>query len=154
MPAKALHLIAGAAWLGGLFWLLVLDRRDAPAFMREAQRVSGVALGGVLLATLSGLAQTLLFLPSPLDLVRSTYGLVVLAKVAGVAVLVAFGAHHRHRVLPRLEEDAETPARFRATLRQEIVVMSLVVLLGGLLAYVPPPARNDVWAGTSHTSLQ
>jgi putative copper export protein len=92
--------------------------------------------------------QTLLFLPSPLDLVRSAYGAISLAKIAGLLVLVGFGAHHKFRVLPALAGDAGRSARFITSLRQEVVVMSIVVLLGGLLGYVPPPA--DAHVSPSH----
>jgi copper transport protein len=147
-PAKAVHLVAGAVWLGGLLWLLALERADATRFEREAAHVSSAALSAVLLVTISGLVQTLLFLPSPLDLVRSAYGAISLAKIAGLLVLVGFGAHHKFRVLPALAGDAGRSARFITSLRQEVVVMSIVVLLGGLLGYVPPPA--DAHVSPSH----
>jgi putative copper export protein len=53
---------------------------------------------------------------------------------------VLFGAHHRYRVLPRLAERTVADALARS-LRREVAVMSLVILLGGLLAYVAPPAH-------------
>ena len=147
-PAKAVHLLAGAAWLGGLLWLLATrpagpDPRAAAAFTVETGRVSSVALAAAILVALSGAVQAWLFLASPGDLVRSTYGALTLAKIAGLLVLVAFGAHHRRRVLPRLAApagDASVARRFTTTLRAELAVMAVVVLLGGLLAFVPPPA--------------
>jgi copper transport protein len=144
-PAKALHLLAASGWLGGLLWLLWLlwllarERTDVATFAREAGRVSAVALGAVFVVAVSGVVQALLILPSPLDLFRSVYGAVTLAKVAGLAVLLLFGAYHRNRVLPRLAE-AGSVHGFAASLRREVAVMSLVVLLGGLLAYLSPPA--------------
>jgi copper transport protein len=138
-PAKAVHLVAGAVWMGGLLWLLLLDRTDASRFEREALRVSSAALTAVLLVTLSGLAQTFLILPSPLDLVRSAYGAVTIAKIVGLLVLVGYGAHHKFRVLPALSRSADRSTHFAASLRQELAVMIVVVLLGGLLGYVPPP---------------
>ena len=140
IPSRALHLLAIAAWLGGLLWLVTLDRTDAPAAIAEAQRVSSLALAAVIVVTFSGIVQTRLFLPVWADLVQSRYGLIVLAKVAGVGVLVLFGAHHRFRVLPRLSEAAVADG-FTLSLRREIVVMSLIILLGGLLAYVSPPTH-------------
>ena len=113
IPAKATHLLAGAVWLGGLLWLLATDRSDRPSFAREASRVSAMALICVVLVALSGVVQTWLFLPSLWDLFRSSYGAVALAKVAGLAVLIAFGAFHRARVLPRLERDAAMPGAVR-----------------------------------------
>jgi len=138
IPSRALHLFAVAAWLGGLLWLVVLDRADAPAAIAEAQRVSSLALAAVIVVTFTGVVQTRLFLPVWGDLVRSSYGLIVLAKVAGVGVLVLFGAYHRFRVLPRLA-DAAVAEGFPVSLRREIAMISLLVLLGGLLAHLSPP---------------
>jgi copper transport protein len=140
VPARALHLVAVAAWLGGLLWLIVLERRSAAVAAREAQRVSSVALAAVIAVAFSGVVQTRLFLPVWADLVRSTYGAIALAKVAGLGVLVLFGAHHRYRVLPRLA-DADAPEELARSLRTEVAVMSIVILLGGVLAYVAPPAH-------------
>jgi copper transport protein len=140
IPSRALHLLAVAAWLGGLLWLVTLERSDAPAAITEAQRVSSLALIAVIVVTLSGVVQTRLFLPVWGDLIHSQYGLIVLAKVAGVGVLVLFGAYHRFRILPRLS-DAVVAEGFPVSLRREIAVMSLLVLLGGLLAYLAPPTH-------------
>jgi copper transport protein len=140
IPGRALHLLAVAAWLGGLLWLVTLDRSDAPAAIVEAERVSSLSLTAVIVVTLSGVVQTRLFLPVWADLIQSPYGLIVLAKLAGVGVLVLFGAYHRFRVLPRLADEAVAQG-FTVSLRREIVVMSLLVLLGGLLAYLSPPTH-------------
>jgi len=139
-PAKAVHLLAGGAWFGGLLWLIAREREGEAVFIADASRVSSVALASVVLVALSGLAQTFLILPEPDDLVHSAYGAIALAKVAGLLVLVGFGWHHRYRVLPKFATDPPAPIRFLSTLRLEIVVMCLVILLGGILAYVPPPA--------------
>jgi putative copper export protein len=156
-PARALHLVAGATWVGGLLWLLCLYGAADPSVaalpqddsrIREAARVSTVALVAVVVVTLSGLVQTVLFLPTLRDLFRSTYGALVLAKVFGLLILVAFGAYHRFRVLPALVRDARAAERFAVTLRRELTVFGIVVLLGGLLAYVPPASH----ASSSHAS--
>ena len=138
VPARALHLFAVAAWLGGLLWLLTLERSGAEVVATEARRVSSLALAGVIVVSLTGLVQTKFFIGEWGELVRSAYGAVALAKVAGLGVLVLFGAHHRFRVLPRLA-DAGVADGFTRTLRTEVVVLSLVILVGGLLAYIPPP---------------
>ncbi|MEO8562353.1 MAG: copper resistance protein CopC [bacterium] len=151
-PAKALHLLAGAVWLGGLLWLLTFDRSDATRFEREASRVSSAALIAVLVVTASGVVQTFLFLATPLDLFRSAYGAVALAKIAGLLVLVGFGAYHRFRVLPALAGDARRSTQFASTLRKELVVMAVVILLGGLLGYVPPPA--DAPLSPAHAAIR
>jgi len=147
-PAKSVHLVAGAVWLGGLLWLLLLDRSDAARFEREATRVSSAALTAVLLVLASGLVQTFLFLPSPSDLFRSAYGAITLAKITGLLVLIGYGAHHKLRVLPALASDPGRSTAFASSLRQELMVMCVVVMLGGLLGYVSPP--NEATASPSH----
>jgi copper transport protein len=141
IPARALHLVAASAWLGGLLWLLVCRGMEIERFAREALRVSAVALWASLLVAASGIAMTAVFLTSPRDLVNSAYGIVLLAKVGGLLALMAFGAYHRFRVMPALTLATATPARMAITVRREVATMVVVVLLGGLLAYVPP-ARN------------
>jgi copper transport protein len=141
VPTKAFHLAALAAWLGGLVWLALQARAPEPAAAplgRSASRVSAVALLAIAVVLATGVLQTVLFLPRHLDALRSAYGVLVLAKLAGLGVLALFGAHHRYRVLPRLAA-AGMPARLARSLRAEMAVMAVVVLLGGLLAYVPPP---------------
>jgi copper transport protein len=138
-PAKALHLLAGAVWIGGLLWLLTMDRTDAERFEREALRVSSLALTSVILVTLSGVVQWRFFLPTIGGLLDSAYGIVLTAKIAGLLVLVAFGAHHKLRVIPRLRQSTDVAGRFSATLRRELAVMTIVLLLGGLLGYLSPP---------------
>src|SRR5690349_4638088 len=110
-------------------------------FAREALRVSTVALWASLLVAASGVAMAVVFLTSPLDLVDSAYGAVLMAKGLGLLALMVFGAYHRFRVMPALARQAATPAHMAASVRRELATMVVVILLGGLLAYVPP-ARN------------
>ena len=138
IPARALHLFAVAAWLGGLLWLLTLARPSIEVIAAEAERVSSLALVGVIVVTVTGVVQTKFFIGEWGELVRSAYGALALVKLAGLAGLVLFGAHHRFRVMPRLTE-AGVADRFSRSLRSEVVLLSLVILVGGLLAYVPPP---------------
>jgi copper transport protein len=138
VPARALHLFAVAVWLGGLLWLLTLERSGVEIVGAEAQRVSSLALAGVIVVSLTGLVQTKFFIGEWGELVRSTYGAVAIVKIVGLGVLVLFGAHHRFRVLPRLAQ-AGVADGFTRTLRTEVIVLSLVILVGGLLAYIPPP---------------
>jgi putative copper export protein len=107
--------------------------------------VSSRALIAVIAVAFTGVVQTRLFLASWAGLVTSAYGLLVLAKIAGLVALVAFGAYHRQRVMPRVAATltAATGARvLRASVAREVIVIAIVILLGGLLAYVPPPAEG------------
>lgn len=139
IPGKALHLLASAAWIGGVLWLLLLDRTDVARFAHETARVSRAAMLCVIVVAISGLVEIRLFLTMPADLIHAPYGLLVLAKVAGTLALIGFGAHHRTRGMQKAGDAMWSPERFATTLRGEIVIMALVVLIGGLLSYVPPP---------------
>jgi copper transport protein len=150
IPAKILHLLAGAAWLGGLLWLVWVARHDEVAVRVEAQRVSSVALVSVILIVLSGLLQTALFLNTPSDLVRGDYGRLVLAKIVGLLILVGFGAYNRFSLLPRLESGGATQ-RLARSAKQEIAVVAIVIIIGGFLAYVPTPPIADASPTTTGT---
>ena len=146
VPAKAIHLLASAIWLGGLLWLLIRPAGDDLLLLvGDANRVSSRALWAVTAIAFTGVVQTRLFLDSWSGLVTSAYGLLVLAKTAGLLVLVAFGAYNRQRVMPRLTTAASMTevATLRSSVVGEVVVIAIVVLLGGLLAYVPPPSETE-----------
>ena len=141
-PARALHLMAGGAWLGSLIYLVSHERQDVDSFARAAFSVSTIALVSAIVVAITGVIQGLSFLPSPLDIFGSAYGTVLLAKVVGLLVLIAFGAYHRYRILPGIVQKERLAGRFTTTLRSEIAVMIVVVMLGGLLAYVSPPHQS------------
>jgi hypothetical protein len=55
--------------------------------------------------------------------------------------------------MPRIAANAAAGgAALRASVTREIFVMALVILLGGLLAYVPPPGEGDEGSMTTHQS--
>ena len=137
IPFKAVHLLAGAAWLGGLLWLATA-RRDDASFPLEARRVSFVALICAIAILLSGMLQTVMFLNTPGDLIHSAYGRLALIKMIGVLALIGLGAFNRFLLLPVVDESDTRPALTR-TVRQEIAIVIVLILIGGFLAYVPPP---------------
>lgn len=147
IPSKSIHLLAGALWLGALVWLLATARTDDATHQREAMRVSSLALIAVIAVLVSGLLQTVLFLNSPGELLHSQYGKLVVAKFIGLVMLVGYGAYNRYSLLPRFTQGGSV--KLRSSVKQEIFVMTLVVLMGGFLAYIPPPPAPT--AGTSVT---
>lgn len=136
IPTKALHLAAAAIWLGGLLWIVTAERHGA-RYVEGARRISSLAFGSVLVVLATGILQSVLFLPRLNALTASTYGRLILIKVAGLLVLVFFGAFHR-RIVPRLDTTIAR-RRLRGSVRFEIVVMIAVSVVGGLLAAVSPP---------------
>ena len=153
IPAKMLHLLAGSVWIGGLAWLVWLSRCDEGACRIEAGRVSSVALIAVIVIALSGLLQTFFFLNTPGDLLASTYGRLVIAKMTGLAILIGFGAYNRYALLPRL--DATDGARnLSRSVRMEIAVLVTIILIGGFLAYEPTPPRPTTASTSAPSALR
>jgi copper transport protein len=136
IPAKSIHLLAGALWLGGLIWMLITGRSADTTRRREALRVSSLALMAVIAVLLSGLLQTALFLSTPADLLGSAYGKLVVAKIVGLLILIAYGIYNRYSLLPRF---ADGGTKLRGSVRQEIFVVALLIIIGGFLGYIPPP---------------
>ena|GEM_PF-431042 len=144
IPSKVVHLLAGAIWLGGLIWLVTVIHREDADFPAEARRVSATALICVIAILLSGGLQTALFLNTPADLIHSGYGRLALIKMAGLAVLIGLGAFNRFLLLPAVGDSSIRPALSR-TVRQEIAIVIILIVIGGFLAYVPtPPTQQAV----------
>ena len=84
---------------------------------------------------------------------RTFYGLVIGAKVLGLLVLIAFGAYHRNRVVPYLSgASSARTSSFLTSLRFELIVLWLVVLLGGLLGYISPPQPSPAASKATQSS--
>lgn len=135
---KALHLLATAAWLGGIVWATVHAGAPRDVLVRELTRVSSVALPAVVVLAVTGLAQAWLIVPFAFATLGSAYGGLLIAKAAGLAVLVGYGAWHRQRVLPRLAQTA-SPIDAARTLRQELAVLLLVLVIAAILAATALP---------------
>jgi copper transport protein len=142
IPAKIVHLAAASLWTGGLL-VLLLGTHEGEDYQRDAWRVSRAALLAVIAIALTGAVETLLFLPSLRDLFRSTYGWLVIGKLAGLGVLIAYGARNRFSLLPRLQNDPASQP-LRRSVAWETGWMTAVVVLAAFLAYIPPPTPPGV----------
>ncbi|MEU6862426.1 copper resistance protein CopC [Streptomyces sp. NPDC046876] len=110
MPADILHLLAVAAWLGGLTALLVALYK-VPGMEREAvRRFSLVAFTSVVVLTLTGLYQSWRQVGSWSALTGTGYGRLLLIKVGLVAVLVGIAYVSRGWTARLAEAPAARPA--------------------------------------------
>ena len=151
IPSKIIHLLSGSMWIGGLLWLAWVARCDEAACRIEARRVSSAALIAVILIFLSGLLQTVLFLNTPSDLFHYDYGKLVFNKMVGLVILIGFGIYNRVKLIPRLEA-ADTQKKLVRSVRLEMAIITVVVLLSGFVAYEPtPPAPSAVPASAGMT---
>jgi putative copper export protein len=78
------------------------------------------------------------FLNTVGDLLHTTYGQLVVAKMIGLAILIGFGAYNRFGLLPSLDASTGTD-RLSRSVKWEIAVVAVLILIGGFLAYVPTP---------------
>jgi copper transport protein len=146
IPANAVHQGAVAIWLGGLLLLVLApdaptDGSDGWRFPVVARSVSAAALFAVVLIAASGIVQSFQFVGDLGAYTSTPYGRGLLVKWAGFLILVGFGAYHRSRVMPHLEEDGDGRA-LRRMVRFETIVMLAVIMVAAWLARVSPPAGH------------
>jgi len=135
VPASVLHVTAAAVWVGGL--LMLFTERGSYTYETTARRVSAAAFASVALVAATGVAQTWAILGSWSLLLTSSFGLVVLAKVVGLAGLIAFGAHHRLRLVPAAGSSGGA-VRLSQSVRGELALAACVIVLAALLSHIPP----------------
>ena len=145
VPLDWLHLAAMVVWLGGLPGLLaaVLAARRAPERALPLNllipRFTRVALPCVVALTLTGVYQYYLHIQQLDLLAATTYGRALVVKVAVFAILVALGALNMVILTRRLRGGNQVPARaFGRTVRVELIVGALVLLLAAVMTGVAP----------------
>ncbi|MEW2065858.1 copper resistance protein CopC [Streptomyces sp. NPDC007346] len=89
MPVDVAHLLAVAAWLGGLVALLVALYRTPDIGSGAVRRFSRVAFGSVLVLAATGIYQSWRQVGSWSALTGTRYGQLLLLKVALIALLLA-----------------------------------------------------------------
>lgn len=98
MPVDVVHLLAVAAWLGGLTALLVALYRapaETPVEAAAVRRFSQLAFGSVLVLVATGVYQSWRQLGSWSAFTDTRYGQLLLAKIALVAVMVGIASVSR-----------------------------------------------------------
>src|SRR6202045_659572 len=151
LAADALHLIAAAAWIGGLPSLVLLlaavrgNKALAGASVAQAAAQSFSTLGVVSVGTLllSGIVNTWILVGSFRGLLFDGYGIVLMLKLAVFAAMLGFAAVNRFWLTPQL---AGSPAA--AALRQlirnsviEIVLGFVIFAIVGVLGTLHPASH-------------
>ncbi|MCH5677689.1 copper resistance CopC/CopD family protein [Streptomyces gilvus] len=112
MVSTVLHLLAMAVWLGGLAALLIqLHRTEVPAFV--VARFSRLAFVCVSVLVATGVYQSWRGLGSWSALTGTTYGRLLLVKLAAVALLLAAAQVSRRWTARLVAAGAETVVRER-----------------------------------------
>ena len=151
-----------SVWFGGLALLAYalpaatrrLDGADRPALLAAAlMRFSPLALTAVVVLTVTGVAQALVYLDSFTNFVDTAFGRALLVKIALLLMLVGLGALNRQRMLPTLQrivERKETSTgkvglALRRSIRAEVLL--LVAVLGTTAVLVNTVPSGSEMAG-------
>lgn len=133
------HLVTASLWAGGLVMLLLVFV-TAPELRRRA--FAGFArMAPVLIAVLvaAGTYLSILRLPSLDDLWTTSYGQVLLVKLALVGIALAWGAVHHFVVEPRLDRPGVMTRLPRSLAGEAAVGMAVLLLAAVLVNAAPPP---------------
>ncbi|MXZ20854.1 MAG: hypothetical protein F4Y84_09685, partial [Caldilineaceae bacterium SB0665_bin_25] len=149
VAADFIHLVAAAVWAGGLIFLaillLLLHRRravpDPDRMVLLLKRFSLSAQIAVFTLALTGLFSSFVQLPDPGSLVFTTYGRVLLIKLAIVVAIIAL-AFFNNRAVQRAEETVTSRlqlSRFSRRVATEAGIAALLFLSVAVLVQTPTP---------------
>lgn len=127
-PLLVIHLLIVSFWFGSLLPLLIVVRRE-PADVTAVvlREFSGLATWLVPLIAIAGLIMTIVIangIPPP----NEPYGALIIAKVAGFAILMGLAGLNKWRLVPAIAANAkESHAALRRSVLAEIALMVCVL---------------------------
>jgi copper transport protein len=145
--SDALHVLAAGAWVGGLAFLalmLVEAGGERWSFAGTAvPRFSRLAVAAVIAVVCTGIVSGFLEVRSWSALWETTYGRLLLAKVAILVPLLALGAYNNRVSVPRLRAGATGLPERRAFVRAVGTELALMLVIVGVTAALvaEPPAK-------------
>ncbi len=134
-----LHLLSAGLWLGAIGWftgLVVQAHRGTGCFAPEVllaamHRFKPLGIALVAIVALTGIinADLVYGLSNSADVVRTTYGQLLIAKIALVGVMLLCAARHSATIRNRLEgEDIVGPGEMLVALRTSLTVEALIAV--------------------------
>jgi len=141
VAVDALHVLAAAAWVGGLAVLVLTWKDDGPPSVADRARAySRMALVAAPLTVVTGLVRGWWITQSWQALTQTAGGKLLVAKVMGVVVMIAIGWFHRSWLADR----ARSLAGLITSLRTELVVGVAVLAVTAVLVDTRPPVESLV----------
>ncbi|WP_132993721.1 cytochrome c oxidase assembly protein [Gordonia zhaorongruii] len=141
-----LHIVAAAAWAGGLLAVVAYAFGDGRWRTLAVRRYSRVAFWSLIVVGVSGVFNALVRM-SVEQVFTTTYGLIVLGKVGAFAVAGVIGGLHRKVTITELEgTDAARKSLFVRFAAVEMIAFAVAFGFGAGLSRTPPPvlATADV----------
>ena len=141
--ADWVHLSAASLWVGGLVMLVLVFVGSRELAARAFLGFSRLAPVLIALLLSAGVYLSVLRLPQLSDLWTTSYGQVLLVKLALVAVALAWGGAHHFLVAPRVVRSSRGVAR--SLLGESAVAMSILLVAAVLVNSSPPqpPVRQS-----------
>ncbi len=146
-PLQALHVLAGATWLGSLLLLLLVAfgaKAGADAERREqtvsdlVRVFSPVAMVGVGGAVVMGTVLSVSYVGSWPALWQTTYGWALMIKIGLLGMTALLGAWNWRQLRPRLGTPGSAGRLFRSA-RLELLVGALLLAATAILVALPAP---------------
>jgi copper transport protein len=159
-----LHLVSAAVWVGGLVQIAV----SVPPLLKTLEgKIRLLALSSILanfnklamtataLIVITGLYNTWIHVESLTALFSSEYGVTLLAKVGVSLAMVGLGGFNAFVLHPKIKAwTAEVAAdgelsrievtRLQQSVRVEVALAAVVLLLAAILAFLPPAREHSV----------
>jgi copper transport protein len=136
VAADFAHLAAAAVWVGGLYVIVFLYRKQKQERSEALRRFARAAWISMLVLVVSGAAVTLLFLPDLSYLTYTMWGKLLLAKVGLVAAVAVVAALIRWFIMPRRTE------RAGAWMAVDLSLAAAIVVIAGIFSYMSPLPAN------------
>jgi copper transport protein len=160
------HVLSGATWIGGVVALAILGtarrRLTPPAGLiwahmwKRFSRIAQVCVVGIIV---SGLWMTWNVVSTPAELVTTTFGRILLLKIALVGTLIAIGVFNEYVLLPRiagLRASGDHHGLFAVAARHfpQVVVAEAVIGFGVLLVvpFLNGSAREEAGVAEAHAT--
>ncbi|NKB88085.1 MAG: hypothetical protein GKS06_07695 [Acidobacteria bacterium] len=140
--AQAIHVVAGSLWIGSLLVIVVAVMRhesDDDTIATVVDRFSPIAVISVAALAASGALSSYFNLASPVDLISTAYGRVLLAKILAFGATGALGFTNWRKIRPHLGTKPGT-ARLRRVAAVELAFALAVLVLTTYLVVLPLPA--------------
>lgn len=134
----ALHVSSTGFWIGGLPFLLLglYVNRDRAAQWYLTRRFSRLALVSVVVLVVSGLCMSVAYVGSLQALLGTSYGLMLLAKIAMLGAMMALGGINF--LMLRRYQPAQTIPRLRRLVEAELGIGITIVLSAASMTAQPP----------------
>jgi putative copper resistance protein D len=163
IAANALHILAGASWIGLLIHFRALlpqlrrleTETARPVLTSVVNRITPVSLAGAAVLVCTGLYSATRHLDSAWAMIASPYGLTVLAKLLLLVPVLAAGSLNVLVIRPALNAGrppkgasdgarGELCRRLMSLVEIEVAAGAAILAMAAVLAGVPPPA-SDPW---------